>query len=108
MLKIHCPYCGKRDEEEFSYGGPWNKPRPANPLVLTDEEWADYLFTRDNVRGVALERWRHTFGCRQWFVCERDSVTHAISNIYRLNEVPVPATGPSDQLSATVQERASV
>ncbi len=28
---------------------------------------ADYLFFRDNPKGVHLERWRHGFGCGQWF-----------------------------------------
>jgi sarcosine oxidase, subunit delta len=93
MLKINCPWCGVRDEEEFTIGGPWNKPRPADPAALSDEEWADYLFTRDNARGFALEKWRHTYGCRQWFVCERHSVTHEIVEVYRLDEVPSSLAG---------------
>jgi sarcosine oxidase subunit delta len=102
VLAIECPWCGKRDEEEFSFGGPWNKPRPVNPELLSDEEWADYLYIRDNERGVALERWRHTFGCRQWFVCERHSVTHEITAIYKNDEVP------STQSPSTIGDGPSV
>jgi len=88
MLIIECPYCGARDEDEFTYGGPWDRSRPINPAALTDVQWADYLFRRDNPRGVSRERWRHTFGCRQWFVCERDTLTHQITQVLDLRDVP--------------------
>ncbi|MFO1061925.1 MAG: sarcosine oxidase subunit delta [Dongiaceae bacterium] len=32
MLLITCPYCGPRDEEEFSYGGEAHIARPADPF----------------------------------------------------------------------------
>ncbi|MCY1291707.1 Sarcosine oxidase subunit delta [compost metagenome] len=99
MLRINCPWCGLRDEEEFSYGGPWDRARPENPAELSDAEWATYLFKRDNHRGVALEKWRHTYGCRQWFVCERDSVSHQVSRVLFLGEAPRPGT-PQNHLSA--------
>ena len=28
MLEIKCPYCGKRSQNEFSYGGDANAKRP--------------------------------------------------------------------------------
>ncbi|MEB2543758.1 MULTISPECIES: sarcosine oxidase subunit delta [Burkholderia] len=83
MLRIPCPYCGStRDEDEFTFGGPYDRVRPAAPQNLSDEQWADYLFTRDNTRGNARERWRHTFGCRQWFGIERDTVSHALVRVF--------------------------
>lgn len=88
MLRINCPCCGPRDEEEFTFGGPWPHPRPDAPDTLTDAEWADYLFTRENTRGRTTERWRHTFGCRQWLVCERDNVTHQIFSVRPINDIP--------------------
>lgn len=88
MLIIECPSCGARDEDEFTYGGPWDRMRPQDPSTLTDVQWADYLFRRENPRGISREKWRHTFGCRQWFVCERDTLTHKISKIMALRDVP--------------------
>jgi len=88
MLRIPCPYCGStRDEDEFTFGGPLNRVRPAEPRELSDQQWADYLFSRANVRGNALERWRHTFGCRQWFGVERDTVSHALRDVFTFNAV---------------------
>ena len=78
MLLIPCPWCGERDEVEFSYGGQADVPYPADPAALSDEEWARYLFVRDNPRGHFRERWVHSQGCRRWFVLSRDTVTHEI------------------------------
>ena len=40
MLLIRCPWCGERDEAEFSYGGQAGVAYPADPAALSDEEWA--------------------------------------------------------------------
>ena len=96
MLRIQCPYCGStRDEDEFTYGGPYKRVRPTTPQALSDQQWADYLFTRDNTRGRSLERWRHTFGCRQWFGIERDTVSHELIRVFTFAEVP--RTGTTDE-----------
>jgi sarcosine oxidase, subunit delta len=88
MLRIPCPFCGStRDEDEFTFGGPFERVRPADPQSLTDQQWSDYLFTRENIRGKTLERWRHTFGCRQWFGIERDTVSHEIVRVFSLTDV---------------------
>lgn len=79
MLRIPCPYCGTRDQDEFLCGGEATVRRPADPGRASDAEWADYLFYRDNLKGPHLERWFHLFGCRQWFLVERDTATHAIA-----------------------------
>ena len=84
MLLINCPWCGPRDESEFSYGGEAHIVRPAEPDRLSDEEWADYLFMRGNPRGRHLEQWWHAHGCRQWFNAERDTVTNEIVRVYRV------------------------
>ncbi|WP_336886054.1 sarcosine oxidase subunit delta [Streptomyces mexicanus] len=60
MLLISCPWCGPRDEAEFHYGGQAHLPYPEDPAALTDEEWARYLFFRDNPKGPFAERWSHT------------------------------------------------
>ena len=78
MLLVPCPWCGPRDEVEFSYGGQADVAYPRDPAALSDEEWARYLFVRANPRGRLRERWVHTHGCRRWFDVTRDTVTHEI------------------------------
>ncbi len=74
MLLIACPWCGPRDEPEFSCGG---EPA-ARPDHADDVRWADYLYFRTNMKGPHRELWCHTCGCGQWFVALRDTLTHAI------------------------------
>ncbi len=96
MLQIKCPYCGVRDQSEFTFGGESFRPRPDNPEQCSDSEWAEYLFYRQNPKGLHFERWVHTYGCRQWFNMVRDTVTHEIVEIYRIGEkpgTPLPASG---------------
>jgi len=84
MLQIACPHCGPRDENEFSCGGEAHIVRPTQPDMISDAEWADYLFMRSNPKGALAERWCHTLGCRRWFNVERDTVTHAILRVYAM------------------------
>ena len=44
MFLINCPYCGERDQSEFSAGGEAHIVRPKQPTELTDDQWAEYLF----------------------------------------------------------------
>jgi sarcosine oxidase, subunit delta len=88
MLLIHCPWCGPREQTEFSCGGEAHIVRPADTDALTDEAWGDYLFMRKNPRGRHLEQWVHTYGCRRWFNVERDTVTYRISAVYKPGEPP--------------------
>jgi sarcosine oxidase subunit delta len=84
MLQITCPFCGRRDEEEFSFGGESHIVRPS--IDCGDAEWADYLFCRENRKGVHCERWAHSFGCGRWFNVVRDTVTHDIHVVYEMGE----------------------
>ena len=86
MLKIACPWCGDRDELEFSYGGQAHIAYPKNPHALSDDEWARYIFMRDNPKGVFHERWMHRHGCRRWFNVTRHTVTHEIAAVYKPGE----------------------
>ncbi|HKU16002.1 MAG TPA: sarcosine oxidase subunit delta [Steroidobacteraceae bacterium] len=88
MLRISCPYCGLRDEPEFTFGGPSHISRPA--CEATDEVWTGYLFDRDNPKGIHYERWLHAFGCGRWFNVARDTVTHEIRAVYRMGEGKPP------------------
>ena len=86
MLIIKCPHCGEREQEEFTCGGEAHIERPKNPPELTDDQWADYLFIRQNKKGIQFERWNHAFGCRQWFNVARNTATDEIIKIYNMGE----------------------
>lgn len=73
MMLIECPFCGPRDETEFSCGGEAHIARPLAENKISDADFADYLFMRDNPKGLFLERWRHSAGCRRWFNMARDT-----------------------------------
>jgi heterotetrameric sarcosine oxidase delta subunit len=88
MFLIRCPWCGERDEHEFSYGGEAHVTRPQQPDGLSDEQWADYLFMRSNLKGPFCERWVHSAGCRRWFNVQRDTLTHEIIAVYKMGEHP--------------------
>ena len=84
MLRIPCPWCGIRDETEFRFGGEAHVERPG--LEVNDAAWADYLFNRENPKGLHYERWCHVYGCSQWFNVVRDTVTHEIHAVYEMGE----------------------
>ena len=86
MLRIPCPFCGLRDQVEFQFGGESQIERPENPEQASDAEWADYMFYRENPKGIHYERWVHNFGCRQWFNLARDTVTHEITEAFPMDE----------------------
>jgi sarcosine oxidase subunit delta len=94
MMQIECPDCGRRDETEFTYGGEAHILRPETSC--DDAAWTQYLYFRDNLKGVHAERWRHTRGCGQWFHALRNTATHQFVAIYRLTEArPALAQGAS-------------
>lgn len=83
MLLIRCPYCRMvRPEIEFRHGGEAHIARPLDPAGQTDEQWAAYLYLRDNPKGLTAERWRHVHGCGRFFNGIRDTVTDRIVVTY--------------------------
>lgn len=92
MLRIECPCCGVRDEQEFRFGGPSHVERPH--MSVSDAEWADYLFNRDNPKGIHFERWYHRYGCGRWFNVARHTVSHEILAVYETGE-PQPRLDPA-------------
>jgi len=87
MMQIDCPWCGKRDENEFVCGGTTHIERP--PLGASDTIWGEYLFFRENPKGMHFERWRHASGCGQWFNVARSTITHDIVSVYAMTD-PAP------------------
>jgi sarcosine oxidase subunit delta len=88
MLVICCPYCGPRSELEFAYGGEAHIARPADPMGLDDEAWANFLYVRSNPRGIHAERWRHLHGCGRFFNVQRDTVSDTIIASYPVGTPP--------------------
>lgn len=86
MLQIPCPWCGPRDQSEFSYAGEADRERPADPSQLSDAEWADYVFMRRNTRGRFREQWHHAHGCQQFFNAVRNTATNDIEATHRPDE----------------------
>ena len=86
MLLIDCPWCGKRPELEFSYGGQAHLVRPQQAESLTDSQWAEYLYVRANPRGQHAERWRHVRGCGRFFNALRDTTTDQFIATYKIGE----------------------
>ena len=88
MLLIACPYCGERPELEFAHGGQAHIARPARPSEASVEEWTQFLYMRDNVKGVYAERWRHSHGCGKFFNALRDTTTDHFVTTYKVGERP--------------------
>ena len=79
MMLLTCPWCGERPENEFHCGGTTAIIRP--PMGCDDDAWGRYLFFRENPKGAHAERWRHTYGCGQWFNVRRDTVSHVVDAV---------------------------
>ena len=88
MLIIDCPYCGPRDQSEFSNGGEAHVKRPDGSAEIGDREWGEYVFIRANPKGIFYERWVHSHGCRKWFNAVRDTSTDTILKVYKLTDNP--------------------
>jgi sarcosine oxidase subunit delta len=67
---LSCPNCGSRPVAEFRFGGEYHA-RPAGDV--TAEQWAEHLYMRRNLDGPQEEWWFHRFGCRCWFLAQRDT-----------------------------------
>ena len=84
MQLFPCPFCGLRDEAEFHYGGEAGNIRPEGDEVSA-ERWNDYLYMRDNPKGTTREIWVH-LTCSEFFILERDSLSHAVTGASALGE----------------------
>ena len=90
MFLIFCPYCEEhREEEEFNPKGQAHIARPKDPESCSDQTWGDYLFFRDNPRGIHHELWVHTAGCRKFFNITRNTVTYEILETYKMGDSPL-------------------
>ena len=86
MFEIECPYCGRRDQSEFSYAGEAHISRPSGEAQVSDAKWADFVFMRRNIKGIQAERWVHSAGCRKYFNMLRNTATDQILAVYKMGE----------------------
>ncbi|ENN83877.1 sarcosine oxidase delta subunit (plasmid) [Rhizobium freirei PRF 81] len=75
MQLFTCPFCGPRAETEFHFGGDAGNARPEGDVDVV--AWSDYLYFRNNRRGLSREIWVH-LPCCEVFVMERDTITHEV------------------------------
>lgn len=78
MQLFSCPFCGLRDETEFQFAAEAGKTRPEPAGEVSAEAWAQYLYMKQNPKGASREVWLHST-CGEFFLMERDTVTHAVA-----------------------------
>jgi methylglutamate dehydrogenase subunit B len=74
-MLIACPHCGTRPVEEFTFLG---DAKPRRPTTADMDEWHDYVYLRDNPKGLYDEYVHHSGGCRSWLVVSRNTLTHDV------------------------------
>ena len=84
MHRIHCPWCGLRDHDEFTLWGDASRAFPA--LDAAREDWVRAVYDRANPRGETQEFFQHTLGCRRWLVVTRNNVTHEVLSVVPAHE----------------------
>jgi len=92
MFVIQCPYCGERDQSDFSHAGEAHIARPTNSENLSDAQWAEFVFMRTNTKGVHAERWNHAAGCRKFFNMLRNTATDEILAVYEIGSAKPDVT----------------
>jgi len=76
---INCPHSGPRPKEEFTIkGAVGTRPTPDDGF----EAWMDYVYWRENKRGLIAEFWHHTSGTRRWLVVLRNSENHEVEAVH--------------------------
>ncbi|WP_050602059.1 sarcosine oxidase subunit delta [Ruegeria sp. 6PALISEP08] len=96
MLILNCPYCSVAAEEtELAAGGEAHLKRFGPDS--SDEDFHDYLFMRENPKGVHFERWRHANGCGKWFHAARCTQTLEVFGTY-----PAQTTEPPQEIKDAI------
>jgi sarcosine oxidase subunit delta len=86
-MRIACPHCGERGLAEFLYHGDATVARPRDGGAAPTPEWTDYVYFRENPKGVHRELWYHSAGCHAWLVVTRDLRNHAILEVRAARDV---------------------
>ncbi|GGL57678.1 sarcosine oxidase subunit delta [Wenxinia marina] len=99
MLTLTCPCCGVAAEETELVGGGEAHLKRQGP-GSDDRAFEQYLFLRENPKGVHFERWRHAYGCGKWFHVARDTATLEVFGTYSAQ-----VSAPPDDIRAVIFER---
>ncbi len=78
MQQFRCPFCGTRDQSEFTYV---REVAPVPALDAAPADWQRFVYARDNPCGAHAEWWHHNHGCRQILEIVRDTLTHEVLEI---------------------------
>jgi sarcosine oxidase subunit delta len=92
MHRIHCPWCGLRDHDEFTLWGDASRAFPA--LEAPRDDWVRAVYDRANPRGETQEFFQHTLGCRRWLVVTRNNLTHEVLSVVPAHERLAAAPSP--------------
>ena len=85
---INHPLLGPRDAAEFVYLGDASLiDRPDWQSDDAASRFYEYLYERDNPRGLHHELWYHEQGDRSWLVVTRDTVSHEITQVELARDV---------------------
>jgi methylglutamate dehydrogenase subunit B len=79
-MRILCPYCGERSNDEFTVLGDADALR-ARPSGSDAPVFHAYVYLRTNPAGLHRELWYHAAGCRRWLVVARDTRTHEVAHV---------------------------
>ena len=79
-MRIPCPFCGPRGNEEFTYLGDASVRRPDPDRRDAAQMFHDYVYLRDNPSALHRELWYHG-GCRKWLIVTRNTRTHDINHV---------------------------
>ncbi|MFT3732458.1 MAG: sarcosine oxidase subunit delta [Hyphomicrobium sp.] len=86
-MRIQCPFCGDRGNEEFSYLGDASVVRPDASAPNANDAFYEFAYQRRNVAGPTQELWYHSAGCHAWLVVTRDTRTHEILDVKAAQDV---------------------
>ena len=86
-MRIKCPHCGERGNEEFTFLGDATIRRP--DLESDFLHWMDYVYLRENPLGIFSEYAQHSLGCRAWLVVTRDTGNHRIERVENARDIAV-------------------
>lgn len=76
-FRLTCPVCGKRDIQEFTFGGQERGLRPAQEGLSAEEHFRWVQFRMIPGAGAPQrEWWYHGQGCGVWFRTTRDPTTN--------------------------------
>ncbi len=86
-MRINCPHCGLRSNDEFSYLGDASVVRPDPAAPNANEAFYAFGYERANIAGPMQELWYHAAGCHAWLVVTRDTRNHEILDVKSAQEV---------------------